>query len=292
MQHATDKRLAHLEGSGYKVAEGDPDVRGWDVMDRDGNRIGEVDDLLVDTRALKVRYLEVRLDRGLVHGAEDGAGPGAASGTGGAADAARPVGTPIDPDREGLPELDSMADKTDDGAIIGHVAVPGQGSDPTVPAATLGEVFLRGSLTDLENRMRADQHLGEQPYAGERHILVPIGRARLDTGGDLVLVDTLLAKEAASLPSYDRGVALDPGYEATVRSAFGAAAPDPSGAPESTDADPYDHGDLYDESGFYAPRRQAPTASGRTASGMTQEEEDRLLGRTPVIEPVEPARGR
>lgn len=276
MQHATDKRLAHFEGSGYKVAEGDPDVRGWDVMDRDGNRIGEVDDLLVDTTALKVRYLEVRLDRRLVHGTEDGAG----SGTDGAADAVRPVGTPIDPDREGLPELDSMADKTDDGAIIGHVAVPGQGTDPAIPASTIGEVLVRGSLSDLENRMTAEDHLGEQPYAGERHILVPIGRARLDTGGDLVLIDNLLAEEAAALPPYERG-ALEPGYEATVRSAFGAPAP---GTGDSSDTDLYDHGDLYDESGFYGPRRQAASASGRTASGMTQEEEDRLLGKTPIIE--------
>jgi hypothetical protein len=242
--HSTHQRLAHLEGSGYKVAEGDPDVRGWDVMDRDGGRIGEVDDLLIDTEAMQVRYLEVRLDRRLVHGEEQGTAPADA------ANAVRPHGesiTPIDPDTEGLPELDSMAGRPDDGAIIGHVAVPGQGSDPTVPAATLGEVFLRGSLTDLENRMRVDQHLGEQPYAGERHILVPIGRARLDTGGDLVLVDALTAKQAAALPPYERG-ALDPDYESTIRSAFSGTA---QGSPE-------EHADLYDESRFYGPRRTAP----------------------------------
>lgn len=245
MQHASDKRLAHLEGSGYRVAEGDPDVRGWDVMDRDGRRIGEVDDLLIDTEALKVRYLEVRLDPRLVHGAEQEAGtPGAM----------RPVLDPatIDPDTEGIPELDSMAGRTDDGGIIGHAAVPGQGTDHTVPASTIGEALVRGSLTDLENRMTADEHLGEQPYTGERHILVPIGRARLDTGGDLVLIDTLLAEEAAALPPYERG-ALDPGYESMIRSAFGATAPD------SVD----EHADLYDERSFYDSRRQVAETGER-----------------------------
>jgi hypothetical protein len=249
MQHATDKRLAHLEGSGYKVAEGDPDVRGWDVMDRDGNRIGEVDDFLIDTEAMKVRYLEVRLDRRLVHGTEDGTASEELSATDWGADGARTVLdsiTPIDPDTEGIPELDSMAGRTDDGAIIGHVAVPGhQGTIPAIPAATMGEVLVRGSLSDLENRMTADDHLGEQPYTGERHILVPVGRARLDTGGDLVLIDTMLAEEAAALPAYEHG-ALDPGYELMIRSAFGA------GTPDSAE----EHADLYDERRFYTSRRQ------------------------------------
>ena len=43
----------------YQIADGDPDVRGWDVVSADGERIGEVEDLHVDTDAMKVRYLEV-----------------------------------------------------------------------------------------------------------------------------------------------------------------------------------------------------------------------------------------
>jgi sporulation protein YlmC with PRC-barrel domain len=46
----------------FKVAEGDPDVRGWEVMASDGRKIGEVDELLVDTNAMKVRYLDVDVD--------------------------------------------------------------------------------------------------------------------------------------------------------------------------------------------------------------------------------------
>lgn len=41
----------------YEVASDDPDPRGWPVRLRDGTTIGTVDDLVVDTRAMKVRYL-------------------------------------------------------------------------------------------------------------------------------------------------------------------------------------------------------------------------------------------
>ncbi|HEX2210881.1 MAG TPA: DUF2382 domain-containing protein [Longimicrobium sp.] len=47
---------------GYEVADDDPDVRGWDVISADGRGIGRVDQLLVDTGAMKVRHLDVDLD--------------------------------------------------------------------------------------------------------------------------------------------------------------------------------------------------------------------------------------
>lgn len=50
---------------GYEVADDDPDIRGWKVMAADGRGIGEVDQLLVDTAAMKVRYLDVDLDDNL-----------------------------------------------------------------------------------------------------------------------------------------------------------------------------------------------------------------------------------
>jgi photosynthetic reaction center H subunit len=53
----------------YKVASDDPDVRGWKVIGRDGGAVGEVHDLLVDTGAMRVRYLDVELDHELVAGA-------------------------------------------------------------------------------------------------------------------------------------------------------------------------------------------------------------------------------
>src|SRR5947209_11719250 len=56
--------LTHLKD--YKVAKEDPDVRGWPLIARDGRTVGKVHDLLVDTAALRVRYLDVELERDLV----------------------------------------------------------------------------------------------------------------------------------------------------------------------------------------------------------------------------------
>ncbi len=55
------KRYSDLDD--VEIAEGDPDVRGWDVVAADGHELGEVKDLIVDTGAMKVRYLETELDR-------------------------------------------------------------------------------------------------------------------------------------------------------------------------------------------------------------------------------------
>ena len=49
--------------SGYKVSSGEPDVRGWPVQTRDGQRIGKVATLIIDTTELRARYIEVDLDR-------------------------------------------------------------------------------------------------------------------------------------------------------------------------------------------------------------------------------------
>jgi photosynthetic reaction center H subunit len=62
--HGFQERLIRLEDmSGYRVADDDPDVRGWVVKTRDGTRIGKVDTLIIDTVELKARYIEVDLDR-------------------------------------------------------------------------------------------------------------------------------------------------------------------------------------------------------------------------------------
>jgi uncharacterized protein (TIGR02271 family) len=46
----------------YEVADDHEDVMDWDVVGRDGTKIGEVEDMIVDMSAMKVRYLEVELD--------------------------------------------------------------------------------------------------------------------------------------------------------------------------------------------------------------------------------------
>jgi hypothetical protein len=49
----------------YEIADGDPDIRGWDIRSADGQKLGEVDDLLIDAQAMKVRYVEMKIDDAL-----------------------------------------------------------------------------------------------------------------------------------------------------------------------------------------------------------------------------------
>lgn len=151
----------------FAVAEGDPDVRGWEVVASDGRRIGEVDELLVDAAAMKVRYLDVDMD----------------------------------------------------------------------------------TATD----------------AGDRHVLIPIGYARLDREGDRVLVDALASEELAAIPAYDQGP-LTRDYETSVRDSFrGGASTSPADASGTMGGeagaapaeDPFYAGDAFDDRRFYG-SRQAP----------------------------------
>jgi sporulation protein YlmC with PRC-barrel domain len=52
--------------SEFQVAEGDCDIRGWDVRTSDGHTIGHVNDLIVDTGKMKARYIEVKIDRDVI----------------------------------------------------------------------------------------------------------------------------------------------------------------------------------------------------------------------------------
>ena len=72
MHHDDLDRVVPLdELDDFRVASGDPDPRGWEVVAADGRKIGEVDDLLVDPSAMKVRYLDVDLDDDLDARGED-----------------------------------------------------------------------------------------------------------------------------------------------------------------------------------------------------------------------------
>lgn len=57
-------RLVHLDDAKeFRVAKGEPDIRGWDLRLRDGQHVGKVNDLLVDTGHMEVRFIEAKLDR-------------------------------------------------------------------------------------------------------------------------------------------------------------------------------------------------------------------------------------
>lgn len=54
------------ELSDYKISDGYPDVRGWDVKDIDHRVIGKVDNLLVNKEAERVVYLDVEVDQSII----------------------------------------------------------------------------------------------------------------------------------------------------------------------------------------------------------------------------------
>ncbi|MFL6195690.1 MAG: PRC-barrel domain-containing protein [Thermoanaerobaculia bacterium] len=163
----------------YKVAGEDPDVRGWNVLARDGRAIGDVHDLLVDTAAMRVRYLDVELDKDLL------------------------------------------------------------ASVPPVPGMA--------------------HHAGLMEH---RHVLVPIGTARLDEDHDRVYVESLDSSDVAVLPAYDH-TAFGRDYENGVRQRWDRNyAPTPAGTASAAGGDYY-AGDLYDEERFYGPRRKKRGLFGR-----------------------------
>jgi len=55
-------RLQELDHSNFEIVKGEPDIRGWDVRYKNGEKIGSVEELILDARAKKIRYMVVDLD--------------------------------------------------------------------------------------------------------------------------------------------------------------------------------------------------------------------------------------
>jgi len=154
----------------YKVADGNPDPRGWDVI-ANGTKVGEVDRLIADLGALKVRYLDVELD---------------------------------------------------------------------------------------------DDFAGTK----DRHVLIPIGAARLDDDHDNVLLQGMTRDALIGLPAFSANTPITRDYENSLRERMtGAPVPQPRSG-----RDYYDH-EHFDENRFFGKR-------GATAS----DERNERLVRIPIAE--------
>jgi hypothetical protein len=70
MTHEHTRQLRRYEPlsrlGGYQVGPHQSDPRGWNVLSPDGRTVGEVKDLIVDTGAMRARYLAVELDTALL----------------------------------------------------------------------------------------------------------------------------------------------------------------------------------------------------------------------------------
>ena len=66
MQQSNTQNLVKLSDAGdLRVAEGNEDIRGWEVRGQNGDKIGKVKDLLVDPTVMRARYMDVELSGGL-----------------------------------------------------------------------------------------------------------------------------------------------------------------------------------------------------------------------------------
>ena len=147
----------------YKIADGNPDPRGWDVISN-GTKVGEVDKLIADLSAMKVRYLDVELD---------------------------------------------------------------------------------------------DKFAGTK----DRHVLIPIGAARLDDDNDQVLLSGMSRDALVGLPAYSENTPITRDYENSLRERM-------TGAPIPTSRagrDYYEHED-FDENRFFGKRGSAPRTTGAATS--------------------------
>ena len=62
MDNMKHRRLQELDRSDFSIVDGEPDIRGWDVKNPQGRKIGEVEELIVDAQRKKVRYMVIDLD--------------------------------------------------------------------------------------------------------------------------------------------------------------------------------------------------------------------------------------
>jgi len=167
---------------GHRLAGDEPDVRGWTVFGSDGRRIGEVDDVLVDTASGRVRYLDVDLERGLYARTGD-AEPSPAS-----------------------------AVEEEQGEVLAQEVAAGLGVGLTAPRSParntptgearagmgpIAEHLVRESLSVEENLLTG----AEPRHPRSRHTLIPLEMARLDEGARAVRLERL-PEEPADLPAY------------------------------------------------------------------------------------------
>lgn len=173
------RRLSDVDD--LQIASGYPDIRGWTVRTPDGALVGRVDDLVVDLAAMRVRYVDVVLDRSLLDAGRDPAlAIGQASG-----------GTSMEPGHTLLPVGGVRADDAHDLLVVDgmtadavHALPRHAGRQPTreyeralrdrLPAG--GTASAAGGRTDAPHDYDTDARYDDQRLFAAR-------RAR-DAGGD------------------------------------------------------------------------------------------------------------
>ena len=128
-----------------QVADGEPDIRGWNVVGQDRRTIGTVHDLVVDSAELKVRYMDVEMRRAVI-----------------AADHDRHVLIPI-----GYARLD----EDDDRVLVNNIATTAAGSLPAfehAPITREQEVALHQTYADASPAAGAMPEREQDYYGHDR----------------------------------------------------------------------------------------------------------------------------
>ena len=60
-----ESKLVELSGSNYEIANGEPNIKGWEVKTNQHEKIGKVDDMLFDNSTKSVKYIIVDVDNKL-----------------------------------------------------------------------------------------------------------------------------------------------------------------------------------------------------------------------------------
>ena len=136
MDNMKHRRLQELDRSDFGIVEGEPDIRGWDVRNTSGQKIGEVEDLIIDAQQQKVRYMVVELDDDDLELEDD-----------------KKVLIPI-----GLAELD----KEDDDVILSSVEITQLNALPAYDADYLNDDFESQIHSVLSQKSAADTFVEEE----------------------------------------------------------------------------------------------------------------------------------
>jgi hypothetical protein len=170
----------------------------------------------------------------------------------------------VDPDLLAAPAGAAVPAAT----ITAHAAMAGL-------APLITETVVRSTLTETEDSMTRDHHLDS-----ERHVLIPIGHARLEPQHDWVKIEDLTAGQIAELPDYDYGN-LDRDAEARLRQYFDRTSGHAPG--DDVYASP-----SFDQDRFYGTRRRTGPTRADTArtAGLAQGNESSGAAPDRPVRPV------
>ncbi|MGK2863085.1 MAG: DUF2382 domain-containing protein [Chitinophagaceae bacterium] len=165
--------LKELGGSDYEIADGQEDIRGWDVKNTGGEKYGEVEELIFNEETRKVRYMVLDLDDNEMDMDDD-----------------RKVLIPI-----GLAELH----EDDDDVILHNITVAQLVSLPEYDKEMLNSnteknvlnVFMIGGAAMQQDDYYNDENLyRNRPQKGKESSTIPVikenlevGKQQVETGG-------------------------------------------------------------------------------------------------------------